>query len=76
MVLNHTRVNLSRCKEGFFAMKVAKHQHRLPREAADAPSLETFKVRLDKALSSLAWLKMSPLIAAGWTKWPLNVSSK
>jgi len=31
----------------------------------NAPSLETFKVRLDGALSSLVWLKMSLLIAWG-----------
>jgi len=28
------------------------HWHRLPREMVDAPSLETFKVRLDQALST------------------------
>jgi len=31
----------------------------------DAPSLETFKARLDGALSNLGWLKMSLLIAGG-----------
>jgi len=31
----------------------------------DAPSVETFKIRLDRALSSLIWLKMSLLIAGG-----------
>jgi len=28
-------------------MRMVKHQTRLPRDAVDAPSLETFKVRLD-----------------------------
>jgi len=37
----------------FFTMRVVKHWNRLPREAADASSLETFKVRLDRALSNL-----------------------
>ncbi|KFV52258.1 hypothetical protein N328_09268, partial [Gavia stellata] len=37
----------------FFPMRVVKHWHRLPREVVDAPSLETFKVRLDWALSNL-----------------------
>jgi len=31
----------------------------------EAPSLETFKVRLDEALSNLVWLKMSLLTAGG-----------
>jgi len=34
-------------------MRVVKHWHTLPREAVGAPSLETFKVRLDGALSNL-----------------------
>ncbi|KFM05380.1 hypothetical protein AS27_15817, partial [Aptenodytes forsteri] len=37
----------------FFTLRVVKHWHRLPREVVDAPSLETFKVRLDGALSNL-----------------------
>ncbi|KFM12543.1 hypothetical protein AS27_10096, partial [Aptenodytes forsteri] len=40
-------------REKFFTMRVVKHWTRLPREAVDAPSLETFKVRLDGALSNL-----------------------
>jgi len=30
-----------------FAIRVVRHCHRLPREAVDAPSLETLKVRLE-----------------------------
>jgi len=37
----------------FFLLRVVKLWHRLPREVADAPSLETFKARLDGALSDL-----------------------
>jgi len=46
-------------------MRVVKHWHRLPREVVEVPSLETFKVRLDGALSNLIWLKMSLLSAGG-----------
>ncbi|KFW61322.1 hypothetical protein AS28_03641, partial [Pygoscelis adeliae] len=37
----------------FFTLTVVKHWNRLPREVVDAPSLETFQVRLDRALSNL-----------------------
>ncbi|KFP15392.1 hypothetical protein Z169_13945, partial [Egretta garzetta] len=37
----------------FFTLRVVKHWNRLPREAGEAPSLETFKSRLDGALSNL-----------------------
>jgi len=30
-----------------FTLRVMRHWHRLPREAMDAPSLETAKVRLE-----------------------------
>ncbi|KFQ90236.1 hypothetical protein N337_05205, partial [Phoenicopterus ruber ruber] len=40
-------------RKKFFTKRVVKHWKRLPREAVDAPSLETFKVRLDGALSNL-----------------------
>jgi len=40
-------------RKKLFTMRVVKHWNRLPREVVDAPSLETFKARLDEALSSL-----------------------
>ncbi|KFV41223.1 hypothetical protein N341_09521, partial [Tyto alba] len=40
-------------RKKFFTMKVVKHWNRLPGEVVDAPSLQTFKVRLDRALSNL-----------------------
>jgi len=46
-------------------MRVVKHWNGLPREVVNAPSLETFQARLDRALSDLVWLKMSLLTAEG-----------
>ncbi|KFW69785.1 hypothetical protein AS28_02469, partial [Pygoscelis adeliae] len=40
-------------RKKLFTLRVVKHWHRLPREVVDAPSLETFKARLDGALSNL-----------------------
>ncbi|KFQ34877.1 hypothetical protein N332_13436, partial [Mesitornis unicolor] len=40
-------------RKTFFTVRVVRHWHRLPREAVDAPSLEVFKARLDRALSNL-----------------------
>jgi len=59
---NRTRGNGFKLREGrfrldikkkFFTMMVVKHWHRLLREVMEAPSLETFKIRLDGALSNL-----------------------
>ncbi|KFP11567.1 hypothetical protein Z169_08567, partial [Egretta garzetta] len=50
--LKQGRFGLDRRKK-FFTVRVMKHWHRLPREVVEAPSLETFKARLDGALSSL-----------------------
>jgi len=70
----HARGNSSKLKEDrfrldirkkFFTMRVVKQWNRLPREAVAAPSLELFRARLDGALSSLVWWKMSLLMAGG-----------
>jgi len=55
-------------------MWVVKHWNRLPREVADASSLETFKVSLDGALNNLMQLKMSLFIADGLNKMTFKVS--
>lgn len=49
-------------------MKVVKHWNRLPIEVVDAPSLARLNARLDRALGSLIWLKMSLLTAGRWTR--------
>ena len=40
-------------RKKFSVMRVVKHWNGLPKEVVAAPSLETFKVRLDGALSNL-----------------------
>ncbi|KFQ73276.1 hypothetical protein N335_13379, partial [Phaethon lepturus] len=40
-------------RKKFFTVRVVKPWHKLPREVVDAPSLGTFQIRLDGALSNL-----------------------
>ncbi|KFP08809.1 hypothetical protein Z169_13641, partial [Egretta garzetta] len=51
--LKQGRFRLDIRKKFFTTMRVVKHWNRLPREVVEAPSLETFKARLDGALSNL-----------------------
>jgi len=50
--LNQGRFRLD-IRKKFFTMRVVKHWNGLSREAVEAPSRETFKTRLDRALSNL-----------------------
>ncbi|KFP14329.1 hypothetical protein Z169_07292, partial [Egretta garzetta] len=50
--LNQGRFRLD-IRKTFFTMRVVKHWNRLPREVVEAPSLEAFSARLDRALSNL-----------------------
>ena len=40
-------------RKKFFAIRVVRHWHRLPRDVLDAPSLVALEVRLDRTLSTL-----------------------
>lgn len=40
-------------RKNFLTIRVVKHCNRFPRKTVDAPSLETFKTRLHRALSNL-----------------------
>ena len=62
-------------RKKFFTLRVVRPWHSFPSEVAGAPSLETSKARLDRALSSLIRLEMSLLTAGGWAPWPLKVPS-
>lgn len=42
---------------------MVKHWHKLPTQMADAPSLETLKIRLDRVMGNLLRWKMSMLIS-------------
>jgi len=50
--LKQGRFRLDRRRK-FFTMRMVKHWNGLPREVVEAPSQETFKARLDRALSNL-----------------------
>jgi len=69
---DRTRSNGFKLREGrfrlhtrktFFTMRVVKHWNRFPRDIVEAPSLGTFKARLDSTLSNLILLQISLLTA-------------
>ena len=50
-------------RKKLFTLRVARHWHRLPSEAVNAPSMEAFKATLDGALSNLVYWEVSLTIA-------------
>jgi len=45
-------------RKNFFPLRVTEPWPRLPREAAESPSLEIFQPRLDTVLCSLLWVTL------------------
>jgi len=54
-------------------VRVVRHWHRLPTDVVDAPSLETFKARLDQALGNLMELWCPCALQGSLTRWPSEV---
>jgi len=52
-------------RKKLFATRMVRHWNMFPREAADIPSLDVFTVKLDGALSSTIYRKMSLPMAGG-----------
>jgi len=57
------KVDLGWIYKKSFTVRVVRHWNRLPRDAVDDPSLETFKPRLDQATSNMIWLRVSLFFA-------------
>jgi len=49
-MLERSRLDI---RKKFFALRVVRHWHRLPRKAVDVPSLAVFSTGSDRALSNL-----------------------
>jgi len=58
-------------RKKFFTIRAVRHWHRLRSEGLDALSMETFKVRLDRALST--WFSVG---VPGWSRWPLKIPTQ
>ena len=53
--LRHRKFRLN-MRKNFFPLRVTEPWPRLPGEVVQSPSLEIFKIRLDKVLCSLLWV--------------------
>ncbi|KFV78680.1 hypothetical protein N308_05749, partial [Struthio camelus australis] len=50
--LKHGKFHLN-MRKNFLTVRVTEHWNKLPREAVESPSLETFKTRLDVILGNM-----------------------
>jgi len=62
-------------RKNLFTMRVVKHWHRLPREVVGAPSVETFKARLNRLRATWSSWRCPCSLQGSWTRWPLKVPS-
>ena len=80
---DRTRRNGFKRKEGrlmldirsCITVRVVRHWNILPSDVVDAPLLETFKERLDKAPGNLIYLWCLCALQGSWTRWPSEVPS-
>jgi len=80
---DRTRRNGFKCKKGrlmldirrCITVRVVRHWNILPSDVVDAPLLETFKERLDKAPGNLIYLWCLCALQGSWTRWPSEIPS-
>jgi len=63
-------------EKDFFIIIVVRHWNRFPRDVVDALSLETFKVRLDEALSSMICCRCPCSLQWSGMRWCPRVTSR
>jgi len=62
--LHQERFHLN-IRKNFFIVTTVIHQNNFPRDVVESPSLEIFKMQLDRVLDNLTW---APFSIKGWTR--------